>query len=387
MKGKQKSINCQMAGRRFSNLIFPHYKQPDAMDCGPTCLRIVSKHYGKNYTLQNLREKSRITREGVSLAGISDAAESIGFRTLGVKINFSQLKTEAVLPAIVHWNQNHFVVVYKISKKSEVYVSDPAKGLIKYTKNEFLENWIGINNNDFDAGIALLLETTSDFYKQEDEKQDKVGFGFLFSYVKPQKKLIVQLIIGLITGSLLQLIFPFLTQSIVDFGIGNQNIGFIYLVLAAQLMLYTGRTAVDFIRSWILLHISTRINISLISDFLLKLMKLPISFFDTKMTGDILQRIGDQSRIENFLTNTGLNIIFSLINLIIFGAVLAWYNLTIFTVFFIGTIFYTFWLLFFMKKRREIDYKRFAVMSQNQSNVIQLINGMQEIKLHNSERQ
>ncbi len=366
---------------------FPNYKQYDAMDCGPTCLRIVSKHYGKSYSLQNLREKSRITREGVSLLGISDAAESIGFRTLGVKLSYDKFKEDAVLPAIVHWNQNHFVVVYKITKKDEIFVSDPAKGRIKYSKNEFLQYWAGTQNAGEPAGIVLLLEAAPDFYKQDDEIQNKSSFGFLFSYIKPQKKLIIQLVLGLITGSLLQLIFPFLTQSIVDFGIGNRNVGFIYLVLIAQLMLYAGRTAVEFIRSWILLHISTRINISLISDFLIKLMKLPISFFDTKMTGDILQRIGDQSRIENFLTNTGLNIVFALINMIIFGAVLAWYSLKIFTVFIIGSILYAVWLLFFMKKRREIDYKRFALLSKNQSNVIQLINGMQEIKLHNSEKQ
>ncbi len=367
---------------------FPHYTQLDAMDCGPTCLRIVAKHYGKTYSLQSLREKSRITREGVSLLGISDATEAINMRTIGVNITYEQLVKEANLPCIVHWGQNHFVVVYKISKKSEtIYVSDPAEGLLKYTKKEFLKKWLSTKKDGDDKGIALLLEPTPDFYEQEDEKQDKTKFKFLFSYLKPHKKLVIQLFLGLLTGSLLQLIFPFLTQSVVDFGISNQNIGFIYLVFIAQLTLYIGRTAVDFIRSWILLHISTRVNISLISDFLIKLMKLPISFFDRKMTGDILQRINDHTRIENFLTSTSLNIIFAFVNLIIFGIVLLFYSSKIFAIFLVGSFLYGFWIWIFMKKRRELDYKRFSQLSDNQSNVIQLITGMQEIKLHNAEQQ
>lgn len=366
------------------------------MDCGPTCLRMVAKHYGKTYSLQNLREKSRITREGVSMLGISDAAEAIGMRTIGVSITFEQLRKEAKLPCIVHWGQNHFVVVYKISKNSSlfrrggsevIYVSDPAEGLLKYSKKEFLNKWLSTKKDGDDKGIALLLEPTPDFYEQKDEKQDKTKFKFLFQYLKPHKKLIVQLFLGLITGSLLQLIFPFLTQSVVDFGISNQNISFIYLVFIAQITLYIGRTAVDFIRSWILLHISTRVNISLISDFLIKLMKLPISFFDKKMTGDILQRINDHTRIENFLTSTSLNIVFAFVNLIIFGIVLLIYSMKIFVIFLIGSFLYGLWIWIFMKRRRELDYKRFSQLSDNQSNVIQLITGMQEIKLHNSERQ
>ncbi len=375
---------------------FPHYTQLDAMDCGPSCLRIIAKHYGKLYSLQNLREKSRITREGVSLLGISEAAEAVGMRTTGVSITFEQLIKEAKLPCIVHWGQNHFVVVYKISRSSspfkkkkveQIYVSDPAQGLLKYSKQEFLSKWISTKKDGKEKGIVLLLEPTPDFYLQDDEKHDKTGFKFLFSYIKPHKKLINQLFIGLFTGSLLQLIFPFLTQAVVDFGISNQNIGFIYLVLIAQITLYIGRTAVDFIRSWILLHISTRVNISLISDFLIKLMKLPLSFFDKKMTGDILQRINDHRRIENFLTSTSLNIIFAFVNLIIFGIVLLFYSLKIFIIFLVGSFLYGLWIWFFMKKRRELDYKRFAQLSDNQSSVIQLINGMQEIKLNNSEGQ
>jgi len=347
---------------------------------------MAAKYYGKSYTSQTLRKRSFITREGVSLLGISDAAESIGFRTMGVKTPFEKLEKENVTPFIAHWRQNHFVVVYKITK-DKVFVADPAKGKITYTKQEFLKYWFSSKENGEDVGIALILQPTPDFYEQEDEKADKTKFLFLFQYLRPHKKLIVQLVLGLILGSLLQLIFPFLTQSIVDFGIANNNLSFIYLVFIAQMVLFVSRMTVDFIRSWIMLHISTRINISLISDFLIKLMKLPIGFFDTKMTGDLLQRIGDHHRIESFLTGQTLNTLFSFFNLIIFGAVLAWYSLKIFLIFVIGSALYIGWIYLFMKRRRELDFKRFQEASSEQSNVIQLIQGMQEIKLQNAEKQ
>lgn len=365
---------------------FPHYRQLDAMDCGPTCLRIIAKYYGKSYSLQTLRDKSYITREGVSLLGISDAAESIGFRTLAAKIPFDKLKEEAPTPFIAHWRQQHFIVVYGF-KKNHVLVSDPAHGLVKLTKQEFLDGWLSDTDQGKEIGVVLLLEPAPDFYTTEDEKLDKSGFQFLFRYLTPYKKFIVQLFIGMLVGSLLQLIFPFLTQSIVDIGIQNQDLNFVTLILIAQVMLFLSRTAVEFIRGWILLHLGTRINISILSDFLIKLMKLPVSFFDTKMIGDLLQRIGDHSRIESFLTSSTLNILFSFINLIIFGVVLAIYDLKIFAIFFIGSAIYMAWIMIFMKKRRDLDYKRFDQMSSNQSNLIQLITGMQEIKLHNSEKQ
>jgi len=369
---------------------FPHYHQPDAMDCGPTCLRIVARHYGKFFNIQTLRERCFITREGVSLLGTSRAAESIGFRSMGVKISFEQLAAEAPLPAIVHWNQNHFVVVYKISGKKGkemVHVSDPAGGLITFTREEFTRCWASTVEEGEKRGVALLLETTPDFYTTADEKPNKKSFGFLFSYLRPYRKMIIQLVLGLILGSMLQLIFPFLTQSIVDKGIGNRNIGFIYLVLIAQLVLTLSRVSVEFIRGWILLHLGTRINISLISDFLTKLMRLPMVYFDSKLVGDLMQRIGDNKRIETFLTSTTLTVMFSLVNLIIFGAVLLFYNGMIFSIFLIGSTIYAFWVWLFMKKREELDYRRFAQMSANQSNVIQLIQGMQEIKLNGCEQQ
>jgi ATP-binding cassette subfamily B protein len=365
---------------------FPFIKQLDAMDCGPTSLAMIARYYGKAYSQQTLRERSFITREGVSMLGTSDAAESIGMRTMGVRITFEQLANEVLLPCIAHWKQNHFIVVYKI-KNNNIYVADPAHGLVKYTKEEFMTGWGSTKKEGENQGLCLLLEPTPDFYKMEDENLNKSSFKFLFSYLRPYKKFLVQLLLGMLVGSLLQLIFPFLTQAIVDFGINNQDIGFITLILIAQLALFAGRTSVEFIRSWILLHVSTRINISLISDFLIKMMKLPIGFFDTKMIGDILQRIGDHRRIENFLTTSTLNILFSLINLVIFGIVLFIYDMRIFWIFIIGSILYFLWIYLFMKKRRELDFKRFNQLADNQSNLIQLITGMQEIKLNNCEKQ
>jgi len=365
---------------------FPFYKQLDAMDCGPSCLRMIAKHHGRNYSVQTLRERSHITRQGVSLLGTSDAAESIGFRTMGVRLGLDQLAKESPLPCIAHWRQNHFVVVYKITK-SHVYVADPAHGHIKYTREEFMQHWASTKTEGEPQGICLLLEPTPDFYNQEGETRDKKTFRFLFSYVRPYGKFITQLILGMVLGALLQLIFPFLTQAIVDIGISNQDLGFITLILIAQLVLFISQASVEFIRSWILLHISTRVNISLISDFLIKLMKLPIGFFDSKMIGDLMQRIGDHTRIENFLTVSSLNILFSMVTLVIFGIVLAIYSLKILLVFLIGSGLYIAWVLLFMKKRREVDYKRFAQMADNQSNLIQLITGMQEIKLNNCEKQ
>ena len=378
---------------------FPFYKQLDAMDCGPTCLRMVAKHYGKHYSLETLRQKSFIGREGVSMLGISTAAESIGFHTIGVHISFEQL-VEAPMPCIVHWKQNHFVVVYKIQctmnneqrtkgdiPKGTVYVADPAQGLIKFTVQEFLPGWLSTKTEGQDEGVALLLEPTPDFYNAEGEKQDKTKLSFVLRYLRPYKKLIVQLFLGMLLGTMLQLIFPFLTQTIVDYGIGNNNLSFVVVILIAQLTLYVAQTAVEFIRSWILLHISTRINISIISDFLIKLMKLPIAFFDTKMIGDIMQRIGDHSRIEAFLTSSTLNTLFSFVNLIVFSIVLALYNLKLFTVFLVASILYVLWITIFLKKRKELDYKRFAQASAEQSNLYQLITGMQEIKLNNCEKQ
>lgn len=366
---------------------FPHYIQYDAMDCGPTCLRMVAAFYGKCYSLEGLREKSFITREGVSMLGISEAAEKIGFRSICVQVGYEKLQ-EAPLPCIIHWNQQHFVVVYKLNDK-HVWVADPGAGKLKYTKEEFCNCWLSSRKNEEDTGVALLLEPTPEFYTIEDEGDEvnRRGFSFLYSYLRPYRGLVGQLLLGLLLGSMIQLMLPFLTQSVVDFGINNQNLGFIYLVLIAQLMLSFSSSAVDFIRGWILLHLGTRINIALISDFLIKLMKMPIAYFDSKMTGDILQRINDHKRIQDFLTGSSLSVIFSVFNIIIFGIVLLVYSGMIFLIFMGGSALYVAYVWLFMKKRAELDHKRFAQQSANQSTVVQLVNGMQEIKLSACEQQ
>lgn len=356
------------------------------MDCGPSCLRMIAKFYGKSYSLQTLREKSYLSRDGVSMMGISEAAESIGLRTMGVSLTPEKLFSSAPLPLVVHWEQNHFVVVYKVARNT-VFLADPAYGLVKYSKAEFLKNWISVQKDGEKKGLALLLEPTPDFYAEEGETVDKSSFQFLLSYLKPHRKYIIQLMLGMLLGSMLQLIFPFLTQSIVDVGINNNDINFIYLILIAQLVLFISRMSVDFIRGWILLHLSTRMNISLISDFLIKLMKLPLGFFDIKIIGDILQRIADHRRIEHFLTTSSLNILFSLFNLVIFGIVLAVYSWKILLLFIVGSFLYFLWLSIFMRKRRELDFKRFSNQAENQGKLIQLIYGVEDIKLYHAERQ
>ena len=390
---------------------FPHYRQLDAMDCGPTCLRMVAKYYGQSYAVQPLRAAAEIGKEGVNLLGIAQAAESIGFKTLGVKVTLKKLLEEAPLPCIVHWGQNHFVVVAPkppmgvlrtvlkpplgVWGLGGVHVADPASGMITYTYEEFESKWATTVVDNEKVGIALLLEPTPQFYDMNTplsnrrgaggEVKKAIGLKYLFGYLWKYKQLVAQLGLGLVVGSMLQLVLPFLTQSVVDVGIQTRNLNFITLVLGAQVMLFVGRVSVDFIRSWVLLHISTRINLSILSDFLTKLLNLPLSFFDTKLTGDILQRIGDHHRIEQFLTGTSLHTLFSLFNLLVFSVVLAYYNLTIFGVFLVGSILYALWVVLFLRYRRQLDHKRFALASQNQSSLIQLITGVQEIKLNNAE--
>ena len=362
------------------------------MDCGPSCLAMIAKHYGLQPNIEKIRRSCALNKEGVSLLGISKAAESIGFKTIGGRLTFNTLAKEVPHPCIVHWNQNHFVVVYKVKKHSKgkyiVYVADPAKGLVTYTKEEFCEHWISTKTNDEEKGIALLLEPTELFCTQKETERlpSQRRLKFLWSYLKKYKRFFTQIILGLLIGSLLQLVFPFLTQAIVDTGIGGKDFGFVWLVLLAQMMLLFSRTAIDFIRSKILLHISTRINISLISDFFIKLMKLPMKFFDTKLMGDLLQRIEDHRRVEQFLTSSSLSLLFSFFTFLIFGIVLASYNLYIFGVFLLGTALYASWIIIFLKKRRQLDYKYFEQAGKNRNVTYQLIEGMQEIKLQGCEQ-
>lgn len=344
---------------------FPFYQQLDAMDCGPTCLRVIAKHYGCTLSLEKLRTLSETTREGSSLLYLSKAAEAVGFRTLGVKINFQKLIKEAPLPCIISWQQNHFVVVHKINK-DKIFVVDPAHGHIIFSVKDFLEGWIDANaTKETEEGVALLLEPTPKLEDSEEcDSSSQQGFGFLFQYILRYKRFMIQLFIGLIATSVLQLISPLLTQSVVDIGIKNGNLHFVYLVLIAQVLLFLGRTTIQLVRSWLLLHISTRINITLISDFFIKLMKLPMAFFDAKMAGDIVQRIHDHERIRKLLTITTLNIFFSFIQLIIFVPLLIWFNLQLFLIYFIGNILYVLWILLFLNKRRVLDYKQFSQSSK-----------------------
>lgn len=365
---------------------FRFTRQPDAMDCGPACLKMVAEHYGRHYSLDTLREEASIGREGVSLLGISRAAEKIGLRTVGGRLTYEDLKDKAPLPCIIHWNQNHFVVVHSIKGK-KVFVADPGKGLITYSREEFCNHWLSTNTKGEDKGIVLLMEPTRLFYDNKGEAApEKSRLKFLSSYFLPYKRYFFQLALGLLFGSLLQIVFPFLTQAIVDTGIGSKDIGFIWIVLIAQLMLLLSRTAIDFIRRRILLHIGTRINISLVSDFFIKLMKLPMRFFDTKLVGDLLQRIEDHGRIERFLTVQTLNVFFSLFSFIVFGIVLLYYNLNIFLVFLAGSVVYGLWVLLFLKRRRLLDYQYFEKQAISRNVVFQLINGMQEIKLQGCEQ-
>jgi ATP-binding cassette subfamily B protein len=362
---------------------FKFYKQTDAMDCGPTCLRMVAKHYGRSYSQRTLNRLCEINREGVSLLSVSDASEKLGFRSLGAKLTSKQLY-EAELPCILYWRQQHFVVLYKLKGKV-FYLADPAAGLIKLKDEDFTRGWLG--DKETRQGIALLLSPTPQFYEADNETDARVRWALLLNYLVTYRKLVTQLLLGLGIGSLLQLITPFLTQSVVDIGINTRNLNFVYIILIAQIMLVVGRVSVEFIRSWILLHISTRVNISILTDFLIKLMRLPISFFDTKMTGDILQRMNDQKNIQSFLTGSALTTVFSLFNLVVFSVVLAYYNTAIFFVFTVSSVLYTGWILLFLKRRRQLNYRSFDVSSKNQSNVVQLVNGMQEIKLNNCEQQ
>lgn len=363
---------------------FPFIKQPDAMDCGPACLKMVAAFYKRNFSLESIRRKCYITREGVSFLGLSEAADSMGFRTLGVRIPFDMLTGSVPIPCIVHWRQKHFVVVYKISN-GQVWVADPASGLVKYSHEEFQKNWASTVSDGKPAGLVLIIEPTPKLSEQEVDQEKARGFRFLLKYFKLYDRYLFQLILGLFIGSLIQLIIPFLTQSIIDIGINSNNISFIYLILFAQLALVIGRMSVEFIRGWLLLHIGTRVNVAVISGFLQKLMTLPIAFFDTKLTGDILQRIDDNNRIEEFLTSASLNILFSFFNLIIFGIVLAIYNFNILLLFLAGAALYIIWVSLFMKSRARLDQQRFRQMSVAGTQMITIVNGMQEIKLTQTE--
>jgi ATP-binding cassette subfamily B protein len=334
-----------------------------------------------------LRSRMPVSSEGVSLLSISESARLMGFKTIGVMVSFKQLSENAPLPCIAHWGQNHFVVLRRLRKKRKgwvIHVADPAVGLLQYGEEEFRDKWQSTRKNDEDRGVLLLLEPTADFFAM-DEIPDKTSLVYLFSYLRRYKKYIAQIFFGLLIGSAIQLVFPFLTQSLVDTGINYKNLHFVYIILFAQLALFLGSRAIEFVRSWLMLHISARISLSILSDFLLKLMKLPLNFFNGKMTGDIYQRIADHSRIEQFITAESFYVVFSFINLIVFSIILALYHIPVLLVFIVGSLCYLLWLLMFMGKRKEFDYKYFDISAKGQNYVIELINGMNEIKLNHCE--
>ena len=366
---------------------FPFVRQRDSMQCGIACLQMICAHYGKKYSQDFLSNICYATTEGVSLLGIKDAAAKIGFYTISGRLTIDELSS-ATLPCILHWNQNHFVVLYKVKKGSKFYIADPGKGLISYTIGEFKQHWIEVGQGEGEKGIAMFLEPTQDFYEYigGQESRTEKPFKFLFGYVKQYRKYFFQIILGLFVGSLLQLALPFLTQSIVDIGIKNKDISFIWLILIGQLVITLSRTSVDFIRRWLLLHISMRINISLVSDFFIKLLQLPMSFFDTKLMGDLMQRIGDHSRVNSFLTQQTLNVAFSLISFAVFSCVLLVYNRLIFFIFLIGSILYGGWMALFLRRRKVIDYELFEQQAANNNKTYQFLTSMQEIKLQDCEQ-
>ena len=368
---------------------FPIEYQYDSMQCGIASLQMVCKYFGREYSLDSLSKLCFATAEGVSLLGINEAANTLGLHTTCARAT-TMVLDEVPLPCILHWNQNHFVVLYKVKKGKKFYVADPGKGLVTYGLEEFKQHWISTNSNGEDKGIAMFLETTPAFftYKMQGEEniKEKRSFRFLFGYVKKYRKYFGQIILGLVVGSLLQLVLPFLTQSIVDVGIKNQDIGFVWLILLGQLMLTISRTAIDFIRRWLLLHISLRINISLVSDFFIKLLKLPMSFFDTKLMGDLMQRMNDHSRVNNFLTQQTLNIAFAMLTFVVFSVVLFFYNKLVFVIFLLGSILYGVWMTLFLRRRKVLDYELFEQQAINNNKTYEFITSMQEIKLQDCEQ-
>lgn len=376
---------------------FPLFIQLDSADCGPTCLRMIAQYFGRHYSLQYLREQCFITRLGVSMLGISDAAEHIGFRSMNVRCDVGQLINEAPLPCILYWNQRHFVVCYEIEKHKgknsisyKFKIADPNGEKFTLTEEEFLKCWISTKHNGKSVGMALLLDPTPGFYEFSEENSDQRSpqtLAAFWKYLLPYKTQLIQLGIGMLVSCIVALITPFLTQSVIDQGIGYNNLSFVTLVLIVQLVIAVTMTFVGFVESWISLYMNTKLNITLISDFLRKLMRLPLRFFDTKNTGDILQRIGDHARIESFLIGTPLTIVFSVVNFVIFAMIMAYYNGFLLSIFLIGNFFNIIWILLFMRYRRKLDFSRFTQAAAEQGNLFSLITGMQDVKLNNCEKQ
>ncbi len=363
---------------------FTSYRQLDYMDCGPTCLRMVARFYGQHYSLEALREKTHMSKQGTSLLSLSEAAERLGFRTEAVATDFDTLQKDVLLPCIAHWRDRHFLVIYRVTKK-HVYVADPAAGKIRHTKEAFLQGW---QNTEDKTGVMLLLEPNPEFYEQADThaKETARGWGFLLTFFRPYQRYLWQLILSVLVIGLIQFLFPFMAQALVDEGIRNNNLNFIYIILIAQLVLFASQTLGEVIRSYLLLYVGNRVSISLLSSFLQKLMQLPHPFFERKNLGDLFQRISDNERIEEFLTAQSLTVLFSLFSIVVFGIILAYYSLMIFVVFLVGALLYVLWIVLLARQRAVLEYKRFEASAEHQSQLQDLLYGMPEIRLNGSQQ-
>jgi ATP-binding cassette subfamily B protein len=390
---------------------FPFERQLDAMDCGPACVKMIAKYYGKFYSLQHLRDKCGLSREGVSFLDISHAAEEIGLRTVSFNCSLEDLIEKVPLPAIVHWNNTHFIVVYDIkgtikhsianegkvhpnlsASKCRIYVSDPSKGLLIYSPEKFAEKWLknkpGLLTNETEVGTIMAIEPQSEFYeKQEGERENRVKtFTSFLSYFVPYKKSFLNLFIVMLLVTVLQGLLPFISKAVIDIGIQTHDLDFINIVLIANIVIIVSVLLSNLVRDWILLHVTSRINIALISDYLIKLMRLPITFFENKMTGDILQRAQDHERIRSFIMNNSLNMIFSGLTFIVFGIIMFIYNPMIFFIFFFGSVLYVGWVMAFLSVRKKLDWEYFDLVSKNQSYWVETISSIQDIKINNYEQ-
>lgn len=365
---------------------FPITLQHDAMQCGIACLQMVCQYYGRTYSMEAISNFCHATTEGVSMLGISEAFEALGIESVSAKVSIEKL-TKAPMPCILHWSQNHFVVLYRVKKGREFYIADPAKGLVNYNSDEFCRHWISTIEDGVEKGVVMFLEPTEEFYHKDiPMRKENHSISFLMKYFRQYQGQLSLIALTLILGSLVQLVLPFLTQQIVDTGIKNRDIDFIWLILAGQLVLVVSRTAVDFLRRWLLLKVGMAINIALISDFFVKLLRLPMSFFDTKLMGDLMQRMGDHTRVNTFLTQQSMSTMFSMLTLVVFSGVLWWYNPLIFAIFLAGSMLYAGWMMLFLRRRRVLDYELFARQAENNNKTYQMITSMQEIKLQSCEQ-